>query len=257
MSDTKSSIKIKKFWWSTLAEDGGAGSLWREIQSSTREGTAKFNGSDATKTEHKNILGQVIEEDSVTGAKTVVFQLADLSPEMIAEFMGGVVTDSADYTKYSAPLGGVQVVERSIMFLTARNVLFVIPRVSFSAYPMIDDNDLHYHNMSGTVLLPTKHATPEYEYYVLKTINATDILTFALEEQTGAATINATAHTVAITVATGTPKTALKPTVTASLGASVSPNSGDTTDFTSPVTYVVTAADGTVQNWTVTVTVAP
>ena len=253
---TKSSIKFKKFWWSPLAADGGAGSLWREIQSMTREGTAKFNGSDATKTTHKNVLGQVIEEDSVTGDKTVVFQLADLTPEMIAEFMGGVVTDTVDYTKYSAPVGGVQVVERSIMFLTARNVLFVIPRVSFSAYPMIDDNDLHYHNVSGTVLLPTKAETPEYDYYVLKTVNATDILSFSLAEQTGSATINTTAHTVAITVASGTSKTALTPTVTASLGASVTPNSGETTDFTSAVTYVVTAADGTTQDWTVTVTVA-
>lgn len=84
----------------------------------------------------------------------------------------------------------------------------------------------------------------------------TDILTFVLDEQTGAATINATAHTVAIEVEAGTTVTALTPTVTVSEGASVSPLSGAATDFTSPVNYTVTAEDGTTQVWAVTVTVA-
>jgi len=86
---------------------------------------------------------------------------------------------------------------------------------------------------------------------------ATDILTFILAEQTGAATVDAGAHTVAIEVEVGTVVTALEPTITLSAGASVSPLSGVATDFTAAVDYTVTAEDGsTTQVWAVTVTVA-
>lgn len=84
---------------------------------------------------------------------------------------------------------------------------------------------------------------------------ATDILTFVLAEQTGAATINITNHTVAIEVAYTADVTDLTPTITLSYGATVIPTSGVARDFTNPVPYTVTAEDGvTYQEWTVTVT---
>jgi hypothetical protein len=92
---------------------------------------------------------------------------------------------------------------------------------------------------------------------------ATDFTTFILDEETGSATINGLDHTIAITVAHGTVVTALVPTFTLSPGATVAvgatPQVSGTTanNFTSPVTYTVTAQDGTTtQAWTVTVTVA-
>jgi len=85
---------------------------------------------------------------------------------------------------------------------------------------------------------------------------ATDITSFTLAAQTGAATINATAHTVAIEVAYGTSLTSLSPAITVSYGASIDPPGGTARNFTSPVTYTVTAEDETTtQVWTVTVTV--
>jgi hypothetical protein len=60
---------------------------------------------------------------------------------------------------------------------------------------------------------------------------------------------------IALTVPYGTDVTALTPTVTIT-GASVSPLSGVLQDFTNPVTYTVTAANGTTKSYTVTVTVA-
>jgi len=84
----------------------------------------------------------------------------------------------------------------------------------------------------------------------------TDITGFSIPQQTGAATINAVAHTVDIEVAALTDVTALVPTIAVSLNASVSPASLVATDFTNPVTYTVTAEDGTTQDWVVTVTVA-
>ncbi|NLI87265.1 MAG: DUF5018 domain-containing protein, partial [Bacteroidales bacterium] len=87
--------------------------------------------------------------------------------------------------------------------------------------------------------------------------SAAEILTFTLPEQTGAATINSPNGTVSIEVLYGTNATALTPTITVSAGATINPASGVAQNFTSPVTYTVTAQDGTTTKvWTVTVTVA-
>ncbi len=86
---------------------------------------------------------------------------------------------------------------------------------------------------------------------------ATDILTFALTEQSGSATIDATNHTVSIEVVHGTDLTGLTPTLTLSAGASANPGSGTSQDFSSAVTYTITAEDGTTtQDWIVSVTEA-
>ncbi|MDP4094008.1 MAG: DUF5018 domain-containing protein [Bacillota bacterium] len=69
-------------------------------------------------------------------------------------------------------------------------------------------------------------------------------------------TIDGTNHTVAVTVPYGTDITNLSPTITVSAKATISPTSGTAKDFTNPVTYTVTAEDGSKQDYTVTVTVA-
>jgi hypothetical protein len=73
---------------------------------------------------------------------------------------------------------------------------------------------------------------------------------------TATGTITEATKTVAVTVPYGTAVTAM--TATAShTGASISPDPGTARSYASPVTYTVTAADGSTQNYTVTVTVAP
>ena len=62
--------------------------------------------------------------------------------------------------------------------------------------------------------------------------------------------------TISLTVPYGTALTALTPTTVSITGESVSPAAGASRDFTSPVVYTVTAADGTTKDYTVTVTVA-
>ncbi|NAS13037.1 malectin domain-containing carbohydrate-binding protein [Poritiphilus flavus] len=86
----------------------------------------------------------------------------------------------------------------------------------------------------------------------------TDILSFAVDQQTGIATINPTDHTIAVEVAHGTDLSAVAPAITLSEGATVVPGSGATTDFSSgSVTYSVTAEDGvTTQDWVVSLTEA-
>lgn len=97
---------------------------------------------------------------------------------------------------------------------------------------------------------------------VLRAATGHNILTFSLAAQTGAATIDPAAHTVAITVANGTTVTALVATFTTTPGSTVligaTPQVSGTTanNFTSPKTYIITSESGTPQNWVVTVTVA-
>ena len=91
------------------------------------------------------------------------------------------------------------------------------------------------------------------EYAEVGASTATDILAFTFTEQTGSAII--TPHTVSIEVEWDAVITSLTPTITVSGGATIAPLSGVSQDFTSPVTYTVTAEDTvTEQEWTVTVT---
>jgi len=79
-----------------------------------------------------------------------------------------------------------------------------------------------------------------------------DILTFTLPEQTGVADIGD--DYVNIEVAWNANLTNLTPTITVSDLATVSPESGISTDFSLPVTYTVTAEDATTKDYTVNVT---
>ena len=85
--------------------------------------------------------------------------------------------------------------------------------------------------------------------------NAAEITAFALPNQIGNATINSGAGTIAVNVPLGTNLTSVTPsTLTTSTSATVSPTAATARDFTNPVTYVVTAQDGTTtKTWTVTV----
>lgn len=252
----KTSIKIKKLWWADVASDGGIGTNWQEIQIGARESTAQLNGSDADVSDYKNIGGSILESDTKKGAITINFQLADLTPAVIAEFTGGTVSTTSEAVSMEAPINQNQVVEKSIKILTGNNVVWRFPRVSFDGYPMVNDDDLHYYDIKGKALQPSKTSLSVYGYDVLLTPSAKLITSFVLAAQTGAATITEGTHTVAITVANGTAVTALEPVIGVSIGASITPNSGSAQSFASPVVYTVEAADGTTQTWTVTVTVA-
>jgi hypothetical protein len=87
------------------------------------------------------------------------------------------------------------------------------------------------------------------------------ITAYSFAAQTGVAVIDTAAKTVDIEVEYGTDVTTLVATfslsegATAAVGATPQVSGTTANNFTSPVTYVVTALDATTQNWTVTVTV--
>lgn len=79
--------------------------------------------------------------------------------------------------------------------------------------------------------------------------NAASILTFDVPAQTSS-TVGT--NSVSILMPCATAVTALTPTITVSAGATISPASGVAQDFTTPVTYTVTAENGTtITTWTV------
>lgn len=84
-----------------------------------------------------------------------------------------------------------------------------------------------------------------------------EVIAFKLPGQVGNETINYAAGTININVATGVSLTNVMPsTFTISNGATVSPLATAARDFANPVTYVVTAQDGTTtKSWTVITTV--
>ena len=87
---------------------------------------------------------------------------------------------------------------------------------------------------------------------------AKDVLTFGFNAlgPAVAGKVDATAKTISATVAAGTDVTKLVPTLTFSDKATVSPGSGVAQDFSKPLTYTVTAEDGSTQAYVVGVTVA-
>ncbi len=99
----------------------------------------------------------------------------------------------------------------------------------------------------------------EQNYIVTVTVAASSakaIIGFAFTNPAATGIINETNHTIAVTVPFGTNVLSLTPTITHT-GASIYPASGVAQNFTGQVTYTLTAADSSIQVYTVTVTVAP
>lgn len=82
-----------------------------------------------------------------------------------------------------------------------------------------------------------------------------DILTFSITGQVGDAELDKGQNRVRVTVASGTDVSNLTPTFTLSPGATSVPISGIAGDYSSDKTIIVTAANGTAQNWVVEVTI--
>jgi len=102
------------------------------------------------------------------------------------------------------------------------------------------------------------------DYTVTVTVaqnDAKEITSFSFESLTPTVTGTITGTDIALTVPYGTTKTALVATFTTSgsavtVGSTAQINGTTSNDFTTSVTYTVTAADSSTQNYTVTVTVA-
>jgi hypothetical protein len=87
---------------------------------------------------------------------------------------------------------------------------------------------------------------------------ATDIVSFYLPDLPAPASINTEYHLVLASLPYGSDLSALTPFIEVSPGATINPVSGRVNDFSTPVTYTVTAEDGiTVQEWVVAIQTLP
>jgi pectate lyase len=84
--------------------------------------------------------------------------------------------------------------------------------------------------------------------------NAAEITAFKLPNQIGNEVINSVAGTISINMPLGTNLTAIIPQLlTISLSATVNPTPSVSRNFSSPITYTVTAQDNSTKVWTITV----
>lgn len=87
--------------------------------------------------------------------------------------------------------------------------------------------------------------------------NEKSILSFRVEDPACEGFIDEAAKTVKLAYVLGTDVTQLAPTIEVSEGATLSPASGEPQDFTTPVTYTVTAINGSTATYTVSVAIKP
>lgn len=240
----KTSIKIDKLFISSVGTN-----KWSEVAKSTREATAKYTEADATKNPYKNVLGKVIEESSVDGEKTITFQIADFTPAIVQLFKGGTVTSDGGNTTYKAPVNN-QVIEKSIKILSAKGIIYEYPRVSISTSINVADDDLHYLNIMGTVLVP-EDETEDMRYTVLS--DASKLLNEITSFYVGSVVGTIAGSAIGIELPEGTDFTAITPSVITSLGAVYTPQGS--VNFTNPVNFIVKSVSGASKTYVVTVTV--
>ncbi len=136
----------------------------------------------------------------------------------------------------------------------------------WGAFPELSGNDIRNALLASAVDLGAAgydhtygygraDAVRAYNYLVKATQKSSEkaIVSFSIKGVSG--TIKESDHTIKVTLPAGTSVTSLTPTIAVSQYATVSPASGTARNFSSPVTYTVTAEDGSKQTYTVTVEV--
>jgi len=188
---------------------------------------------------------KVTQVNAVNGQATVALSAAPLAAPKVTDF------------KITQSINGGQATN-----ITATNIQWdAVAKQAVLTIPVVSDTDA-----AQSIVISVAYKTsqpvnaPPFNTKVLNT--AKDIVAFSLSSQTGLAKIDKTKYTVTIEVVNGTNLEQLKATFALSKGATakvgdVAQISGVTTnDYTSPVTFTVTAEDGSVQSWVITVSQA-
>lgn len=137
----------------------------------------------------------------------------------------------------------------------------MVPTIKVSTYATVEPASGVPQNFSEPVVYTVKAfngTTAQYQV-TAEVYNAQSekrMLSFRLEEPAAEGVINETAKTVTLSLPNGTDVTNLVPIIEVSEGATVEPASGVAQDFTNPVTYTVTAQDGSTVGYTVTAIVS-
>ena len=143
-------------------------------------------------------------------------------------------------------------------FPAGTDVSHLTPNIDVSTYATIEPESGVPQDFTNPVyytVTAMDGTTVQYmvEAVVHDTDNEKSILSFTIDGVEG--DINEIAKEVEVMMPEGTDVTQLVPTIVVSEGATVEPASGVAQDFTNPVTYTVTAQNGTMAVYTVTVAV--
>ncbi len=170
----------------------------------------------------------------------------------------GVINEPAKTIAVTVPFG---------TNLTALVATFTTTGASVKVAGVTQTSATTANNFTGSVAYTVTAAdatTATYTVTVTTALNTAKVMTgFSFAGYTGATgVINEGAKTIAVTVPNGTNVTALVATFTTTgavvrVGATVQTSVATANDFTSPVAYIVSAADSTTATYTVTVTIAP
>ncbi|MEQ9403305.1 MAG: tandem-95 repeat protein [Cyclobacteriaceae bacterium] len=234
-------------------------SVWGSGISASPDGSKVFIADgDAYQILQYNInLGdftETIANDGTVEGSTGIYLIDDTFSNA-----GGTLTHGGDYTINNLPAGLTPTLTVdadgyfAVLSLSGSadvhgdsddipSLQFTFNNSAFINYDAVDvDNSSNYNAGFGI----------DYSPYT-----ENDIVSFTFNEINGTATINDGAHTVVAGAVAGTNISALSPTIAISNSAGISPDSGVEQDFSTVVTYTVTAEDGTPQDWDITVTEA-
>ena len=208
----------------------------------TITGASVSPGSGVSQDFTNPVTYTVTASDSSTKAYTVTVNVALNSAKDITGFsiLGVSGTIGANSITLTVPYG--------------TNVTSLTPTVTITGASVSPGSGVsqNFTNPVTYTVTASDGSTKAYTVTVNVALNsAKDITGFSILGVSG--TIGA--NSITLTVPYGTNVTSLTPTVTIT-GASVSPGSGVSQDFTNPVTYTVTASDGSTKAYTVTVNVA-
>ena len=141
-------------------------------------------------------------------------------------------------------------------FEAGTDVSHLTPTITISTYATIEPESGVAQDFTNPVYYTVTAMNGTTAQYMVEAVvhdadNEKRILSFTIDGVEG--DINEIAKTVTVTMPEGTDVTLLEPTIEVSEGATVSPASGEAQDFTTPVTYTVTAQNGTTAAYTVMV----
>ncbi len=186
-------------------------------------------------------VGVDIIDDTFTNAGASLTHGVDFNINNLPSGLSVTLDVAADGYSATVTLSGTSANHGDINDI--ESLQFHFQNSAFSNYPASEVANASNHNSNLGI---------DYRAYT-----ENDITSFTFAEINGPELIFTESHTITAEAATGTDISALTPTVMVSPEATLSPDTGVAQDFTSTVTYTVTAEDGTPQEWQVTITEKP
>lgn len=146
-------------------------------------------------------------------------------------------------------------------FTAGTDVSHLVPTITISNYATIEPESGVAQDFTNPVYYTVTAMNGTTAQYMVEAVvhdaeNEKSILSFRFDALEADGAIDEIARRISFVLPAETDVTQLVPTIVVSEGATVSPASGEAQDFSTPVTYTVTALNGTTADYIVSVNVA-